>query len=57
MTDTVPTDEEATGDFSDSGIDIYDPNSTYANPAYNKALPISTSTHNFFASSSNTTAS
>ncbi|WP_353064408.1 hypothetical protein RBB77_01425 [Tunturibacter psychrotolerans] len=43
MTDTVPTAEEASGDFSDSGVDIYDPNSTHANPAYNPALPISAS--------------
>jgi hypothetical protein len=43
MTDTVPTAEEASGDFSDSGVNIYDPNSTYANPAYNPALPISAS--------------
>lgn len=43
MTDTVPTAEEASGDFSGSGANIYDPQSTYANPAYNPALPISAS--------------
>lgn len=43
MTDTVPTAAEASGDFSASGVNIYDPNSTYANPAYNSALPVSAS--------------
>jgi Carboxypeptidase regulatory-like domain/TonB-dependent Receptor Plug Domain len=43
MTDTVPTAEEASGDFSDSGVNIYDPSSTYANPDYNPALPVSAS--------------
>ena len=41
MTDTVPTAEEASGDFSNSGVNIYDPNSTYANPTYNPSLPVS----------------
>jgi hypothetical protein len=43
MTDTVPTAEEVSGDFSDSGVNIYDPSSTYANPAYNPSLPITAS--------------
>jgi hypothetical protein len=43
MTDTVPTAEETSGDFSDSGVNIYDPSSTYANPAYNPSLPVSAS--------------
>jgi len=47
MTETVPTEEEASGDFSDSGVNIYDPNSTYANPAYNPALPVSASNPQF----------
>ena len=47
MTDTVPTAEEASGDFSDSGVNIYDPTSTYANPAYNPALPITASNPQF----------
>ena len=41
MTDTVPTAQEVAGDFSASGINIYDPTSTYANPAYNSSLPTS----------------
>ena len=47
MTDTVPTDEEAAGDFSDSGVNIYDPQSTYANPGYNATLPVSASNPQF----------
>jgi len=47
MTDTVPTAEEASGDFSDSGVNIYDPNSTHANPAYNPSLPVSASNPQF----------
>jgi len=41
MTDTVPTDQEVSGDFSQSGVTIYDPNSTVANPSYNPLLPVS----------------
>jgi hypothetical protein len=41
MTDTVPTDQEVGGDFSQSGVTIYDPNSTVANPSYNPLLPVS----------------
>ena len=41
MVDTVPTPEEAQGDFSQSGVDIYDPNSTQPNPAYTPSLPVS----------------
>ncbi|HXS13882.1 MAG TPA: carboxypeptidase regulatory-like domain-containing protein [Acidobacteriaceae bacterium] len=47
MTDTVPTQAEAAGDFSQSGVNIYDPNSTYANPAYNPSLPVSASNPQF----------
>lgn len=43
MTDTVPTAAEASGDFSMSGVNIYDPQSTTANPNYNPAQPISAS--------------
>jgi len=43
MVDTVPTPEEASGDFSQSGVDIFDPNTTAANPTYNPALPVSKS--------------
>ncbi len=39
--DTVPTAAEAAGDFSSSGAAIYDPSSTYTNPNYNPALPVS----------------
>jgi hypothetical protein len=41
MVDTVPTAAEASGDFSQSGVDIYDPATTAANPAYNPSLPVS----------------
>src|SRR5882757_10126298 len=34
MTDTVPTPEEIRGDFSMSGVTVYDPNTTVANPNY-----------------------
>ena len=40
MTDTVPTPDEVSGDFSMSGLTIYDPNTTVANPNYNPALPV-----------------
>jgi hypothetical protein len=43
MVDTVPTPEEAAGDFSQSGVDIYDPSTTAANPSYNPTLPVSKS--------------
>jgi len=41
MVDTVPTEDEVNGDFSKSGVDIYDPNTTRPNPGYNPALPVS----------------
>jgi hypothetical protein len=41
--DTVPTQAEAGGDFSASGVTIFDPSTSYANPNYNPALPVSTS--------------
>jgi hypothetical protein len=40
MTDTVPTADEVGGDFSMSGVTIYDPNTTVANPNYNPSLPV-----------------
>jgi len=43
MVDTVPTAAEDSGDFSQSGVDIYDPNSTTTNPNYNSSLPASPS--------------
>ncbi len=43
MIDTVPTAQEDAGDFSQSGVDIYDPSTTLPNPNYNPALPVSTS--------------
>ena len=36
---TVPTHDELMGDFSMSGVNIYDPKTAVANPAYNPALP------------------
>ena len=41
MVDTVPTAAEDAGDFSQSGVNIYDPSTTAANPAYNPSLPAS----------------
>ncbi|MDR3742574.1 MAG: carboxypeptidase regulatory-like domain-containing protein [Terracidiphilus sp.] len=41
MVDTVPTAEEVSGDFSQSGVDIYDPTTTAANPSYDPSLPVS----------------
>ncbi len=43
MVDTVPTAAEASGDFSQSGVNIYDPNTTTPNPSYNPSLPASPS--------------
>ena len=43
MVDTVPTAAEAAGDFSQSGVDIYDPNTTTVNPNFNPSLPVSKS--------------
>ena len=36
---TVPTPDEIMGDFSMSGVNIYDPTTAVANPNYNPALP------------------
>jgi hypothetical protein len=41
MVDTVPTPEEVSGDFSQSGVDIYDPTTTAPNPNFNPAAPVS----------------
>ncbi|HEY2467385.1 MAG TPA: carboxypeptidase regulatory-like domain-containing protein [Terracidiphilus sp.] len=41
MVDTVPTAAEDAGDFSQSGVDIYDPTTSQPNPNYNPSLPIS----------------
>src|ERR1017187_9754220 len=41
MVDTVPTPDEVNGDFSMSGVTIYDPNTTLTNPNYNPSLPVS----------------
>jgi hypothetical protein len=43
MVDTVPTAAEAAGDFSQSGVNIYDPTTTKANPNFNPSLPVSKS--------------
>ena len=40
---TVPTELEAAGDFSQSGVTIYDPASSRPNPTFNPALPVSPS--------------
>jgi hypothetical protein len=41
MIDTVPSMEEAQGDFSASGVNIYNPFSAHKNPNYNPSLPVS----------------
>ncbi|MCU1226741.1 MAG: TonB-dependent receptor [Edaphobacter sp.] len=41
MTLTVPTANEVGGDFSMSGVTIYDPATTVVNPNYNASLPVS----------------
>jgi hypothetical protein len=41
MTETVPTPDEANGDFSMSGVTIYDPVTTKPNPSYIPSLPVS----------------
>ena len=43
MVDTVPTAAEVSGDFSRSGVDIYDPSTTAPNPNYNPNQPVSKS--------------
>ena len=43
MVDTVPTAAEDSGDFSQSGVNIYDPTTTTANPAYDPNQPASPS--------------
>ncbi len=43
MVDTVPTAAEVAGDFSQSGVNIYDPSTTTANPSFNPSLPVSKS--------------
>ena len=45
--ETVPTEMERMGDFSQSGVTIYDPATTYANPNYNSNLPTSKSNPKF----------
>ena len=47
MTDTVPTADEIGGDFSMSGVTIYDPNTTVVNPNFNPKLPVSHSNPQF----------
>jgi hypothetical protein len=47
MVDTVPTAAEDAGDFSQSGVDIYDPTTTQANPNFNPSLPVSKSNPQF----------
>jgi Carboxypeptidase regulatory-like domain len=38
---TVPTAQEAAGDFSQSGSVVYDPKTSHPNPQYNPAFPVS----------------
>jgi hypothetical protein len=39
--DTVPTEAEAKGDFSDSGVSIFNPSSSHANPNFDPSRPVS----------------
>jgi Carboxypeptidase regulatory-like domain len=43
MIDTVPTAQEDAGDFSQSGLNIYDPSTTQPNPNFNPNAPASPS--------------
>jgi hypothetical protein len=43
MVDTVPTTAEASGDFSQSGVNIYDPSTTRPNPSYDPNQPTTAS--------------
>jgi hypothetical protein len=47
MTDTVPTSDEVAGDFSMSGVTLYDPATTQTNPTYNPSLPVSSQNPQF----------
>jgi len=47
MVDTVPTGDEIGGDFSQSGVDIFDPLTTAANPNFNPTLPVSVANPQF----------
>ncbi len=41
MIDTVPTEDEVNGDFSMSGVTIYNPFSSHANPSFDPTKPVS----------------
>ena len=41
MTETVPTAAENSGDFSQSGVSIFDPSNSHPNPDFNPNLPVS----------------
>jgi hypothetical protein len=43
MVDTVPTEAEAGGDFSQSGVSLFNPFGSHANPNFNPALPVTVS--------------
>jgi hypothetical protein len=43
MIDTVPTEDEVNGDFSMSGVTIYNPFSAHANPKFDPSKPVSPS--------------
>ena len=43
MIETVPTEDEVNGDFSMSGVTIYNPFSSHANPAFDPSKPVSPS--------------
>lgn len=47
---TVPTRDELMGDFSMSGVNIFDPTTAVANPAYNPALPTGKSNYPYVRS-------
>ena len=47
MIDTVPTALENSGNFSQSGVTIFDPSTSLSNPAYNPSLPAGPSNPQF----------
>jgi Carboxypeptidase regulatory-like domain len=50
MTDTLPTAAEVMGDFSQSGKNIYDPNSSQPNPAFDPSKPVTPTNPQFIRS-------
>jgi len=50
MFDTLPTQAEVNGDFSQSSVNIFDPSTTHPNPNYNPSQPVSKNNSQFLRS-------